>query len=518
MDKTIPESPETTSKIDAKAIKISQPTTTEPDAQTLPETTVMASCTPPTSPHDDVEHLKQLDCKHADLDAPVKAARIEVDNPDNLPFPEVVPFPTPVDPASLLDEIVAAILLFIVMKPEQAYAAALWVALTWFIDVVEVAPLAIINAPEKSCGKSQFLDVMGRMSARPLSVANATSAALFRSVEQWCPTMLIDEADTFIRENTELKGIINAGHTRANAFVLRVVGDNHEPKKFNVFGAKALAGISLEKHLPDSTMSRAILFNLRRKLPHESVSRLRYAEAGSFKRIASKLARFAMDHSQQVRLARPDLPDELSDRAQDDWEPLLAIAGCAGPDWVLRATAAALRISAAAEDGMSTGNDLLADIRDVFERKQVEKICTKDLIAALAGDDEKPWATYNRGKELTPRQLSKLLAPYGIKPKTVRMNGRTPKGYDAPQFTDAFARYLADPEKLPQRRNELPGSNNGEAGCDADAENVAATPVTGETQEFVSLPGCGGVADISGDGDDTSTPDTQTSNNPEDLF
>ena len=164
---------------------------------------------------------------------------------------------------------------------EQADAAALWVALTWFIDVVEVAPLTIINAPEKACAKSLLLELMGRMSARPLPVSNLSTAALFRSVEMLRPTLLIDEADTFIRANDDLKGLINAGHTRAHAFVLRLVGDNHEPKRFSVWGAKALAGISMEKHLPDSTMSRAIVINLRRKLPHETVERLRHADTGS---------------------------------------------------------------------------------------------------------------------------------------------------------------------------------------------------------------------------------------------
>jgi putative DNA primase/helicase len=390
------------------------------------------------------------------------------------------------------------------------------VAFTWFINAVEVAPLAVINAPEKSCGKSLLLDVVGRMSARPLPVSNASTAALFRSVELWSPTILIDEADTFIRDNKEIKGLINAGHTRAYAYVLRTVGDSHEPKQFKVWGAKAMAGISLEKHLPDSTMSRGIVINLRRKLPGESVTRLRHAEPGLFESIASKLARFAEDYSQQVRQARPELPDELNDRTQDNWEPLLAIAGCAGPDWVRRATKAALKLSCANDERVSTGNELLADIQLVFKNQEGEKISTADLITALVDDEEKPWATYYRGKPIIPSQLAKLLAPYGIKPKTVRVHGRTPKGYDALQFTDAFARYLADPVILPQRCNDLPKSSNGEAGCDADAENVAATVTTEETQEYVSLPGCGGVADISGDADgpDHAPPLSK----PEDIF
>jgi hypothetical protein len=198
----------------------------------------------------------------------------------NLPFPEVEPHPTPVDPEFLLNEIAAAIRLFIVMEPEQVDAAALWVAFTWFIDEVDVAPLAVINAPEKACAKSLLLDVVGRMSARPLPVANATTAAVFRAVALWGPTMLIDEADTFIRENKELKGIINAGHTRANAFVLRTVGDQHEPKQFPVWSPKALAGISLEKHLPDSTMSRAI-GQLGATAGHRRMCRVRLVAAGN---------------------------------------------------------------------------------------------------------------------------------------------------------------------------------------------------------------------------------------------
>ncbi|WP_411727167.1 DUF3631 domain-containing protein [Methyloglobulus sp.] len=79
-------------------------------------------------------------------------------------------------------------------------------------------------------------------------------------------------------------------------------------------------------------MSRGIVFNLRRKLPHESVDRLRHADKGLFPGTASKLARFASDYPQQVREARPVLPEELSDRNQDNWDGLLAVASCAGDE------------------------------------------------------------------------------------------------------------------------------------------------------------------------------------------
>ena len=205
--------------------------------------------------------------------------------------------------------------------------------------------------------------------------------------------------------------MINAGYLRGG-FVLRseAVGDSFEPRMFSVFSAKAIAGIALEKHLPDATMSRGIIFNLRRKMANESVSRLRHADRLLFGDITSKLARFAEDYGQQVKHARPILPEALSDRDQDNWEPMLAIAACAGEEWIQRANNAALALSAAGEQTVSIGNQLLADIQYIFESKRVDKISTSDLIDALILDEEKPWATYNRGKQFSPRQLAKLLS------------------------------------------------------------------------------------------------------------
>jgi putative DNA primase/helicase len=444
------------------------------------------------------------DAKKAGWRDPAEAASAEC-LANALPFPNVEPYPDAVDPALLLDDIVATIRRFIVMEPEQADAVALWIAFTWLIEATEVAPLAVINAPEKACGKSQLLDVMGRLAARPLPVSNTTPAALFRSVALWKPTLLVDEADTFARNSDELKGIINAGHTRANAYVLRVVGENHEPKRFSVWCPKALAGISLEKHLPDSTMSRAIVFNLRRKLPDESVERLRHAEPGLFEEIVCKLARFAEDYAPLVREARPNLPEALNDRDQDNWEPLLAIAQVAGPRWLERATSAALKLSRASESVVSIGNQLLADVQQVFSSLQTEKISTKDLITGLMADDEKPWVAYNHGKPITARQLAKLLSGYGIKSKTVRFGNSTPKGYEAAQFADAFVRYLPTPMCLPKRRNDTPNPNKVETLRDADTTSVAATPESGETPKPSPEQDCGGVADSSQDSDGMPT-------------
>jgi hypothetical protein len=385
---------------------------------------------------------KALAIRPATLDNLVKQGRRDSEA-ERLPFKEHEPWPEPIDPGTLLSDLSDTIRRFIVLNREQADAVALWVAFTWFIDVVEVAPLAIINAPEKACGKTQLLSVMRGLSCRPLQASNMRPATLFRIAEKWHPAMFIDECDTFIKSDDEMPGLINGGHSRDSSLVWRLVGDSHEPTSFDVWGAKALAGIALEKHLPDSTMSRAVVINMQRKLDGEKVCGLRRDSVSLFDRLASMLARFAADYSDTVRLARPTLPESLSDRTQDNWEPLLSIAGCAGAEWVDRATHAALKLSGVETNSQSAGNELLADIQTIFESKQLDKIRTTVLIAALIEDDETAWATWNRGRPLNPRQLSRMLKAYGINSKTFRDGYETAKGFELSQFKDAFSRYLA---------------------------------------------------------------------------
>lgn len=411
---------------------------------------------------------KKLGVQVATLDAQVKAVRTVVSPVAPLPFQDWEPHPDKVDLAQLLSEMSATVSSLVILDPVQADATALWIAHTHVADVADISPLAIINAPEKACAKTLTQTVLAKMCKRSLQASNASSSAIFRAVENWKCTLFIDEADTFFRDNPELHGLVNAGYSKGGV-VLRseVSGDSFEPRMFSVYGPKSIAGIALERHLPDSTMSRGIIFNLRRKLPHESVKRLRDIDKSIFERIGSKLVRFAQDYSLQLRQVRPHLPDELSDRQQDNWEILLAIAQCAGPEWMERGTKACLVISNAAVPSVSTGNELLSDIQAVFEKAQVSKISTADLITALENEPESAWATYNRGKPLSPRQLAKMLAVYGIHPKTVRMTLGTPKGYDVDQFADAFARYLGTPLKVaatPQRRNASPENSADVAG------------------------------------------------------
>lgn len=355
-------------------------------------------------------------------------------------FPEVESWPSPVAGAELLDDIAGAIRRYVIADAATIQAAALWATFTWLIDSVQVAPIANITAPEKRCGKSIMLTALGNLVNRKLQVSNIAPAALFRSIELWSPTLLIDEVDAFLRDNEEARGILNAGFTRDSAVVIRCVGDDHMPTPFRVWGAKALCGIG---KIADTLADRSIPLRLRRKLPGESTEVLRHSDPDLWTSLRSRMMRFAQDHAERIGKARPATINGLNDRANDCWEPLLAIAEAAGGEWPAIARQAARSLHEIEDDSPSVGVELLNDIKTILDTKQANKMFSATLLEHLMADDEAPWPTWNRGKPMTARQLSTKLGEFGIKSKDIRIGTINKKGYDRADFSEAFTRYLS---------------------------------------------------------------------------
>jgi putative DNA primase/helicase len=130
----------------------------------------------------------------------------------SLPNPE--PWPDAVDGAKLLTTIAGAIQQYVVLESMAADAIALWVIHTHAFDAAQVAPRLLVKSPEKRCGKSRLFSVINKLVRKPLCTSNVSPAALFRMIEIACPTVLIDEVDSFLLDNEEMRGIINSGHTR----------------------------------------------------------------------------------------------------------------------------------------------------------------------------------------------------------------------------------------------------------------------------------------------------------------
>ena len=402
------------------------------------------------------EAAQLLGVRVTTLDKAVAARRSHATERDGtgtpMLFTDPEPWPEAVAGASLLDDLSALYRRYVVLPEGAADILALWTEHTYTHAAAQTTPRVGIESPQKRCGKTTLLALMGVAVARPLPASNITPAALFRAIEQWQPTMLIDEADTFLRNNDELRGVLNAGHTRSQAYVIRTVGENHEPRAFCVWAPVAVALIG---KLPSTLADRAIIVKMRRKLPSEQVERLRLDRLQEADALRRRCLRWAQDHLAQLRACDPVVPETLNDREADNWRPLCAIAEIAGGDWPQRVAHAISALADTEVDDEAAGVMLLEDMRQMFIDEQTDKLASADLVKALHKLEERPWSEWGRqAKPITPNQIARLLAPFGVKPKTIRIEQDTPRGYEKDDFEDAWRRYLSAP--LPTHPSTTP--------------------------------------------------------------
>lgn len=359
-----------------------------------------------------------------------------------IEFEEPEPWSDPVEGAALLDEFAAVVRRYLVVPVVAHYVMALWILHTYLLDACEHTPRLAFESPQKRCGKSRALGILKAGVCRPLLTANVTAPALFRTIEAYRPTLLIDEADTFLAASEELRGVLNAGFEPDGA-VVRTTGDDHEPRRFAAFAPAALAAIG---RLPGTIEDRAISVEMKRRKKGEPVERLRRKHLErDLAETRRKALRWAQDNSEALAASDPTVPSELDDRAADCWRPLLAIADAAGGEWPARARTAARTLSGGRDgDDEELGVLLLADLRDLFQRCGTDRLTTKQIVADLLELGDRPWREVGKSeKPLTDRKLAAFLKPFGVKPGTIRLDdGTTPKGYPFAAFEDAFGRYL----------------------------------------------------------------------------
>jgi hypothetical protein len=366
--------------------------------------------------------------------------------------------------ASTLDDVADFVRRFVVLGEAERDALALWVAHTHAIEAADATPYIAVTSPEPESGKSLTLDVLALLVREPLPTVNISDAALFRAVHELKPSLLMDEMDAVFgqraREREELRGLLNSGYRRGQTVVRMGGAKMDKLQRFELFCPKVFAGLG---ELPETIRSRSIIIRLQRRARDEHIEGFRYRDAAEAARpIFRSLVALAAQHTDELREARPSMPDELGDRARDTWEPLLAIADHAGGAWPSRARAGALRLSAAKPpDEYSRGVELLAAVRSAFETTGADRLSTARLIEVLAADAESPWADWGGSGAIPPRSLASLLRRYGIRSGTIRLPGEsTPKGYKREQFAEAWKRYLpaaSDVHSAPIRHNATTG-------------------------------------------------------------
>lgn len=311
---------------------------------------------------------------------------------------------------------------------EHRDTVALWVLHTHVFRSFETTPRLSVRSKEPGSGKSRVLDLAKHMVPGAVMAIDMTPAVMFRTMERGNVTMFIDEADTIWGKggsgssHTQRRAVINAGH-HMDGCVIRPQGQD-DVREFNVFGPMALAGIG---RLPETVWTRSVEIPMRRrKAGDPEVKPFRFREAAD----ALKSAQHACESwagraGFPLKYARPSLP--VQDRAADVWEPLIAIADMAGPEWGVRARRACERLTREAKE----------------EEQSAEAELLAASLQAFGEDDALPVAEFaSRMRKIegweyvSSRDAARMLADLDIRATTVRFDGRPTRAYKRDDFRE----------------------------------------------------------------------------------
>jgi len=439
------------------------------------------------------EAAKRLGMRAHILDRVVAKKRrelgLETDDDDDgqgraVKIVDVLPWHEPVAGDHIAETLAAAVKTYAVLSDTAADAIALWILHTWLVNEFTITPRLAVNSPTKGCGKTTVLRFLNKVVRRPKRAGSISPPALFRAVEQFQPTILLDETEKYIEHGSDLHALLNEGHCKGGT-VLRVLGEKLEPREFAIFGPVAFAR---NGRLPDDLEQRSIIIEMQRRRPDEPLSELRDDRSESLQRVARMCARWAEDNARIVADYDPDM-GTLINRDADNWRSLFTIANMVGADWPERIRDAAAAL--APRESESTGPMLLGDIKVTFDENQSDRITSADICESLTGMEGRPWAEWRASKgaspkPLTPNQLARLLKPFGIITNTtIRVGNKTAKGYHRHQFLEAWERYLA-PEAAEEGYERSHGNNATAAGTSATFQKV--TPESDVTDQKCEKP------------------------------
>lgn len=351
-----------------------------------------------------------------------------------------------VEGAAMLEEVYTFLRRFVVLLEAAARVVALFTVHTHAFEATDCTPYLSITSAEKQSGKSRLLEALETIVANPWYTGRVTAAVLYRKIDAEAPTLLLDESDAAFKSGEEygeaLRGILNTGHRRGGRATCCVgQGAGISYQNFSTFSPKVIAGIG---KLPDTVADRSIPVRLKRKARGEKVERFRLRSVRTdAEQLRERLEAWGAQNVDRLRDARPELPEELSDRQQDGAEPLLAIAELAGGEWPEAARLALVSLccgAQAADD--STGALLLSDIRRVFITQDTDRLASAGLASALAEIETSPWGEWIHGRPITLIGVARLLKPFEIRPHPVRDGTKVFRGYEKTDFEDAWGRYL----------------------------------------------------------------------------
>lgn len=326
---------------------------------------------------------------------------------------------------------------YVVAGDDEIVALMLWATHTHCFEAATVTPYIAVTSATMRSGKSQVLELMEFIVREPVRTSSISPSALFRTIADRRPTLLLDEVDS-AGISRDLRAVLNDGYKRGGKVIrAQSMGSFKVADDFPTFCPKMLAGIG--KPLPPTVMDRSIPIRLQRRAPDEHVERFRLRDVEEEAiPIKAALKLWGEMHVDLLATLRPEIPPELGDRAAEAWDPLFAIADVIG--WGDVARDAAVRLSGTQEEP-DKGVQLLSDIKSVFSDTLASRIASADLLGALRSLEDPVFEDDYR--RFSTADLARSLKPFAIKPSQFRAGHSNPvRGYDRASFEDSWRRYV----------------------------------------------------------------------------
>ena len=391
--------------------------------------------------------------------------------------------------ADVLDDVATFISRFVVFSSHhQLVAVTLWAAHTYLVDRLRTTPYLHLSSPEPESGKSRLLDVLELLVHNPWITITPSPAVLYRKIDKESGngglTLLLDEVDPIFKRGSDdsaeaLRAVLNAGYQKGRT-VARCVPPKQHIEEFDVFGAKALAGIG---PVPDTIASRSIRIAMKRRKQSEPVEPLFPDElTDEVEDLVARLTHVRDVDLPELRRIRRDLLSlGLGDRAADGWSSLVAIAEEAGGVWPGKALRAAEALSRKqTQESDHLGLRILADSRMALNGWPHDHVFSSDLRDLLIGLEDAPWEDHF-SKPISQRKIATLLADYEVRSATRRIDSETRKGYSIIDLEDAWQRYLP-PETVTNVTSqsvegETPSLHRSQTGAVTDPESPVSPVV-----------------------------------------
>lgn len=364
--------------------------------------------------------------------------------------------------------------------------AAWYVLLTWVYDRFNTLPYLRVLG-DTGCGKSRFLDVVGRLCYKATIVSGAvTPAPIYRMIRRWRGTIVLDEAD-FARsdEFSEVVKILNCGFER-NRPVIRSQREN--PDNLQVLPTFCPKVFATRRRFKDPALESRCLTEVmtettRSDIPYLLPRRFYEEEAA----LRSKLLMFRFRCRARIDPEKAQIIDlgEVEPRLKQATASFAALfANIPGAldefrGFLQRYSQELVEERAQTYDGLIV--NAIAALSTHRNVTNVTDVTLVPVTTSITPTDIAEYIRENHGLETNPRTVGRHLKSLGISVRVKKLDGRTRRCIVLDDKIQVLLkRYIANvtPGPVPEGASEVTKVTK-----DTETPGVAET-VEGEAPDY----------------------------------